>query len=65
VRFDWSAWGATAVTASVDAVVVVDVLFLTASLTGAADTGTDVWPNHWDDRAGAEQLAASETGRWL
>ncbi|ANS67303.1 phosphosulfolactate phosphohydrolase-like enzyme [Streptomyces lincolnensis] len=60
-RFDWGPTGATRLAPAVHALVVVDVLSFTTSVTVAVDAGTRVYPYPWHDdtaTAYAEQHAA-------
>jgi 2-phosphosulfolactate phosphatase len=49
VRFDWGSDGATAVTASADVAVLVDILSFTTTLSVALDRGIVVLPYGWQD----------------
>jgi 2-phosphosulfolactate phosphatase len=51
IRFDWGLDGALAVGQGVDAVVVVDVLSFTTSVTVAVGMGIDVVPYRWRDES--------------
>ena len=58
VRLDWGMRGARElVTGGVSAVVVVDVLSFTTSVTVAVERGTAVWPHPWDADSGAARAA--------
>ncbi|MFI9175611.1 2-phosphosulfolactate phosphatase [Streptomyces lincolnensis] len=67
IRFEWGPTGATRLAPAVHALVVVDVLSFTTSVTVAVDAGTRVYPYPWrDDTAtayAAQHTAEQAVGR--
>jgi 2-phosphosulfolactate phosphatase len=63
VRFGWGLTGARATADPAGALVIVDVLSFTTSVTIAVDRGTSVYPHRWPD-PGVDLFAAAHDAVW-